>query len=104
MSKEALAAIREAEKKAAEIVADAENKAADMIADAEKKGEALKARTEAEHAETLKTSLDAMRKKTDALLEKSLEEAKKETLSMMSKASLKNLSAAKKILWEIIGE
>ncbi len=102
MSKEAIERIRDAEERARAIVAEAEKNAALMISSAEKNAADLRAETERSTGEELKRTLDAMRKKSDELIEKSISEAKAESDELLSKADMKTLSAVKKIVWEII--
>ncbi|MBQ8005819.1 MAG: hypothetical protein IJ303_05865 [Clostridia bacterium] len=102
MSKEAIAAIREAEEKAHEIIFKADENAKAMIRDAEKKAAQLKNQTEMSNAIELDKKLEAMSIKAAALIEKSVAEAGAEAEELMSKAEMKTLSAVKKIVWEII--
>ncbi len=102
MSKEAIAMIREAEEKARLIIAEAEKNAALMISSAEKNAADLRAETERSTGEELKRTLDAMRQKSDELIDKSIAEARAEADELLSKADMKTLSAVKKIVWEII--
>ncbi len=102
MSKEAIAAIREAEAKAQKIIFKAEENAKAMIRDAEKKAAQLKNQTEMSNAIELDKKLEAMSIKAAALIEKSVAEAGAEAEELMSKADMKTLSAVKKIVWEII--
>ncbi len=102
MSKEAIAHIRDAEEKARLIVAEAEKNAGLMISSAEKNAADLRAETERITGEDLKKTLDAMRQKSDQLIEKSIAEARAEADELLEKADMKTLSAVKKIVWEII--
>ncbi len=102
MSKEAIRVIKEAEEKAKIIVAEASENAKAMVADAEKKAERLRTEAEESTAAELKRTLYAMREKTDALIEKSLQDARAEADELIAKADIKKLSAVKKVIWEII--
>ena len=102
MSKEAIVGIRDAEAQAQKIIADAAEKAKAMISDAEKKAVHLREQTEKSTSLELERTLYAMRQKADALIEKSLAEARAEADELVAGADMKTLSAVKKIVWEII--
>ena len=88
MSKQALEAIKEAEKTAEKIRSDAAKKRAQMLADEEKRGEAAIAAAEAETLKEINGRFAALDEATEKLLEKNRAEAEREARDIKNHAKL----------------
>ncbi len=89
LSKETIAAIIEAERKAESIRAEAAKRRAQMLADEQKKGEEYLSRVEAETAAEINANFAKLDEATKKLLEKNTAEAEMEARDIKNHAKLK---------------
>lgn len=97
MSKQTIAAIREAERSAERIRSDSVTRAAQMVANEKAAGERLLADTEARTRQEMNANFKALSERTEALLEKNRAEAEEETADIRKTAQLRMRGAINEI-------
>lgn len=97
MSKQTIAAIREAEKNAERIRSESVTRAAQMVANEKAAGERLLADTEARTRQEMNANFKALSERTEALLEKNRAEAEEETADIRKAAQLRMRGAINEI-------
>ncbi|MBQ8388457.1 MAG: hypothetical protein IJX46_06000 [Clostridia bacterium] len=97
MSKQTIAAIREAERSAERIRSESVTRAAQMVANEKAAGERLLADTEARTRQEMNANFRALSERTEALLEKNRAEAEEETADIRKTAQLRMRGAINEI-------
>ena len=97
MSKQTIAAIREAERSAERIRSESVTRAAQMVANEKAAGERLLADTEARTRREMNANFKALSERTEALLEKNRAEAEEETADIRKTAQLRMRGAINEI-------
>jgi hypothetical protein len=97
LSKQTIAAIREAEKNAERIRSESVTRAAQMVANEKAAGERLLADTEARTRQEMNANFKALSERTEALLEKNRAEAEEETADIRKAAQLRMRGAINEI-------
>ena len=97
MSKQTIAAIREAERSAERIRSESVTRAAQMVANEKAAGERLLADTEARTRQEMNANFKALSERTEALLEKNRAEAEEETADIRKTAQLRMRGAINEI-------
>ncbi len=97
MSKQTIAAIREAERNAERIRSESVTRAAQMVANEKAAGERLLADTEARTRQEMNANFKALSERTEALLEKNRAEAEEETADIRKTAQLRMRGAINEI-------
>ena len=97
MSKQTIAAIREAEKNAERIRSESVTRAAQMVANEKAAGERLLADTEARTRQEMNANFKTLSERTEALLEKNRAEAEEETADIRKAAQLRMRGAINEI-------
>ena len=102
MTKQAVAAIKQAEEQAEVLCRVAAEKAAEMKARITKEGLAHCERTEAEAEAEYRARTEEIRAKANALIEKKRNEALSEAAALAATAELHMEEAVKQIIWGIV--
>ena len=97
LSKQTIAAIREAERNAERIRSDSVARAAQMVANEKAAGERRLADTEAETKREISERFKALEERTEVLLEKNRAEATEETADIRKSAQLRMRGAINEI-------
>ncbi len=98
MSRESILKIRETEEAANRMIADARQKAEQMVSEAETNGKSLCKKTEEETAAAMRTMLDEIRERTQALTERLDGESEEEVQQLQKTVSLRKKIAEKMII------
>lgn len=102
MTKQAIAAIKQAEEQAEVLCRVAKEKADEMRKRIEKEGEAHCERIEKETEAEYRVRVAEIKERTDALLEKRREDAISEAAALAAAAELHMEEAVKQIIWGIV--